>query len=165
MRNTVIAGLALILAFMLLSSCASSPVVKKESWKIIGYSAGILSPREDVKIYLEAYINYRTRSMSINIFDNTQTVCKASKSNKRKQNARIKINGKFVKVISKCVNARHYIRPETAAGKSYLHSAVASGQGIVIDTGFSPQLHYPGTDLKALRDKLLSIYSTMKKEG
>ncbi|MEJ2361842.1 MAG: hypothetical protein P8Z75_10500 [Gammaproteobacteria bacterium] len=166
MRKIAIACISLIITFMFLSSCAS-PVVKakKRTWQIIGNSVGILSPREDVKIYLEASINYRTKGMSINLLDNTQTMCKAGKSNKRKQIARIKINGKSLKVISKCVNGRHYILPETAAGKSYLNSAVASGQGIVIDTGFSPPLHYPGTDLKALRDKLISEQSAMDKEG
>lgn len=164
MRSTVIAGIALIISFMLLNSCAS-PVVKKGSWKIIGNSVGILSPREKVKIYLEASINYRTKGMSIHMFDNSGTMCKASKSSKRKQNVGIKINGKFVKVISKCVSKRHYILPKTEAGKRYLNSAVASGQEIVIDTGFSPLLHYPGTDLNSLRDKLFSIQRAMEKEG
>lgn len=165
MRKIVIACFSLSVAFLLLSSCASPVVNKKMKWQIIGNSAGILSPREHVKIYLEASINYRTKGMSINLLDNTQSMCKADKSKKQKHIGRIKINGKFVKVISKCVNKTHYILPKTAAGKSYLHSAVASGQGVVIDTGFSPLLHYPGTDLNALRDKLLSEQRAMEHEG
>jgi hypothetical protein len=165
MRKIAIVCISLIVAFMLLGSCASTVVSKKRSWKIIGNSVAILSPRENVKIYLEASINYKTKALSINMLDNTETMCKAGKSSKPEQNVRIKINGESVKVKSKCVSGRHYILPETEAGKSYLYSAVASGDGIVIDTGFSLLLHYPGTDLKSLRDKLLSEQSAMDKEG
>lgn len=164
MKNTVIAGIALIFTLMFLNSCAS-PVVEKGTWKIIGNSIGILSPKEKVKIYLEASINNRRGDISINMLDNSETVCKAGKSKKHIKIVSIKINGKAVKVKSECINGRHYILPETTSGKRYLNSAVASGNGVVIKTSFSPLLHYPGTDLNALRDKLMSEQRALRNEG
>ncbi|WP_454862497.1 hypothetical protein [Paraburkholderia fungorum] len=132
-----------------------------DQWTALANTLYVLPPAEGVKIYLGASIDSRTHDVAINVFDLTGRVCKDGEDSPVQPATPISIDGKFVKFQSACINGMHIVQPATDVGKRFLNSEVASGRSVTIDTGEGPALHYPGTNLAAVRAKLIAARDAM----
>ena len=132
------------------------------TWVPLANTMFVLAPTEsDNKIYLGANIDSRTKDVAINILDLSETTCKEGDTSAPRDTTPIKINGQFLKFIQVCINGTGINQPKTDAGKQFLNAAVSSGAPVVVETGTTVPLHYPGTNLAPVKAKLRAAAAAM----
>ncbi|EOW0915764.1 hypothetical protein ACN2GR_001848 [Klebsiella pneumoniae] len=72
-----------------------------------------------------------------------------------------KINGKYVKMISICIETGGIMSPKTNEGKKYLHDVVLSGAPIEIYLTDKTFFSFPPSDIDAMKRKVSELNSAM----
>ncbi|MFM0135063.1 hypothetical protein [Caballeronia grimmiae] len=125
-----------------------------EQWRPLSNTLFVLQSQEKADLLLGANVDSRTNDLAINVFDFGGKLCREGEDQSVSDAMPISINGQMVRFISGCINGTRILQPSSPSGKKFLNDAVASGQPVVLDEGNNRPLHYPGTNLSAVRSKL-----------
>ena len=156
---------SMILAVLLVaSSSIDLAQAQTTKWIPLSNSMYVMQTNDDDHIHLMASIDSRDNKLSFSIMDLTGTVCKEDGSvTEPEKFPPIKINGKYVRVLSMCINGSRLIAPETPDGRIYFHDQIQSGKLVTIEIylGPSPILHFEGALPSDLLKKLLESENAM----
>ncbi|MEY6763314.1 hypothetical protein AB9B48_16850 [Kluyvera ascorbata] len=72
-----------------------------------------------------------------------------------------KINGKYVKMISVCIETGGIMSPKTDVGKEYLRDLVLSGVPIEIYLTDKTHFSFPASDIETMKNKVTELNSAM----
>lgn len=84
-----------------------------------------------------------------------------SKSPELKSMPPAKINGKYVKMISICIETGGIMSPKTNEGKKYLRDVVLSGAPIEIYLSDKAFFSFPASDIESMKRKVSELNSAM----
>lgn len=150
----------IIIATFLLTS-ATAYAQSQTMWVPLSNSTYMLPPAEGTKVLLSATVDTHTKRVAINVMDLSGVVCKENDSHQLEAASPISINGKYVKVMSACLNGIQIIQPESAAGKAFLNNLLESETPVALDIGRGQVLHYATSGTKAIVKKLMAAENAM----
>ena len=133
-----------------------------EKWYPLSNDMYVMDTKDNDKIMLSAGIDTRDNEVSFRILDLTGSTCKDGVVSKHESLPPYKINGKYIRILSICLNGSQLVAPETPEGQIYLHDQIMSGNIITIETNMgTPILHFKGALPLSLLKKLKKANSAM----
>jgi hypothetical protein len=133
--------LAVILATTFTLNLAQA---RAESWTPLSSSMYVLRTADDEKIVLTAGLDNRNNKIIFRLLDMSGDACQEGDISDPEPLPPIKINGKYVRILSMCINGNQIEMPQTSEGRKYLYDQVMSGKSVTIETKLTPVLHFQG---------------------
>jgi len=155
---------AIVLAALLLAALSSIDLAQAqtEKWFPLSNDMYVMTTKDNDKIMLSAGIDTRDNEVSFRILDLTGSACKDGVVSKPESLPPYKINGKYIRILSMCINGTHLVSPETPEGRIYLHDQIMSGNVIIIETNMGiPILHFQGELPQSFMEKLKAANRAM----
>lgn len=139
----------------------SSTALAQSQWFPLSSSMFVMRSMKNEKVLLSAGIDTRTNDVTFRILDLSGSLCKAGVTSDAEVFPAMKINGKYVRVLSMCINGSQLIAPETTDGNRYFKDQIESGNLVTIETNMGPILSFKGAPPTDLRTKLLTSKNAM----
>jgi len=153
---------AIILA-TLLAAITSIDLAEAQTakWFPMSNDMYVMRTEDNDKIFLTASLDARDNKLSFRILDLTGSACEDGVISEPEKLPPYKINGKYVRIISMCINGSQLVAPETPDGRRYIHDQIMSGNIISIETNMGPTLHFKGAFPPDLLKKLMESKNAM----
>lgn len=150
----------------LLLTCILFPlsVMATESqWVLLGGHIPVLYPKEE-KANVILMIGDRS-TFNISIMDVRGKVdfdsCGTDEMREAAEIPPLTINNKAIKFVQACIGGTGILAPQTDKGKKYLNDLVLGGKEVTVELNNGLIVHYPGSDIKSLKNKLEQQDSAM----
>lgn len=152
-----------IMLAVLLFAISSIDLVQAqtEKWFPLSNVMYVMKTKDNDKVMLTASIDSRDNEVSFRILDLTGSACKDGAYGEPETLPPYKINGKYIRILSMCINGSQVIAPETPEGRRFLQDQVMSGNMISIQTNMGPTLHFKGAFPTDMLKKLKNAENAM----
>jgi hypothetical protein len=153
----------IIVLAALLAAISSIDLAQAQTakWFPMSNDMYVMRTRDNDKILLTAGIDTRDNEVSFRILDLTGSTCKDGVFSEPETLPPFKINGKYVRILSSCINGSQLVAPETPEGRRYFHDQIMSGNIITIETNMGPILYFKGALPPYLLKKLMESKDAM----
>jgi hypothetical protein len=130
-------------------------------WFPLSNSMYVMKTKDNDKIVLTAGLDTRDNEVSFRVLDLTEFTCKNGVFSKPENVSPFRINGKYIRMLSMCINGSQYVAPETPEGRRYFHVEVMSGNMITIETNMNQKLRFKGIFPPDFLKKLMESENAM----
>lgn len=149
--------LVVLLAAISSINLAQAQTVK---WFPLSNDVYVMKTKDADNIVLYAGLD-TDNELSFRILDLTESACKDGVISEPESLPSYKINGKYVRILSACINGSQLVTPETPEGRRFFYDQIMSGNMVTIETNIGPTLHFKGALPPGLIKKLKESNNAM----
>jgi hypothetical protein len=117
-------------------------------WFPLSNSMYVMKTKDNDKIVLTAGLDTRDNEVSFRVLDLTEFTCKNGVFSKPENVSPFRINGKYIRMLSMCINGSQYVE-------------VMSGNMITIETNMNQKLRFKGIFPPDFLKKLMESENAM----
>lgn len=153
----------IVLGFTLFCSSVQAEILA--AWKFPTGNTPMLAPSNGPETpVILSIVNTDTWLVSlIDMRPNTDpySACGIEKTPKKVDIPPVSVNGKYLKFVSVCLDGYGILQPKTDAGKKYLNEIALSGNQLTVALNENLTLHYPKSDINAMKQKVVELKGAM----